>query len=134
NRSTVVSPKFQHIWPSILTQQQYETSINDALCCDPTGASFNRVAMTIYEKWLNSPSPAKASIARGEDLFNNLPITIEGVAGLNDLPGLTSFVGFCTTCHDSPNVGNHSLPLAINIGITDYPARPDLDISGLSVY
>ena len=134
NDAGVLTAKGAGGGPLTLSQQQFYTGINDALGGDPTGASFNRVAMTIYEKWLNSPSPAKASIARGEDLFNNLPITIEGVAGLNDLPGMSSFIGFCTTCHDSPNVGNHSLSLAINIGITDYPARPGLDISGLPVY
>jgi hypothetical protein len=120
--------------PINLSQQQFYPGINDALGGDPTGAQFNQVAMTVYEKWLNSSSPARASIARGEDLFNNLPITIEGVAGLNDLPGMSSFVGSCTTCHDSPNVGNHSVALAINIGVADYPARPGLDISGLPVY
>ena len=134
NNAGVLTAKSAGGGPINLSQQQFYTGINDALGLDPTGTPFNRVAMTLYEKWMNSSSPARASIARGEDLFNNLPITIEGVAGLNDLPGLTSFIGFCTTCHDSPNVGNHSLPLAINIGITDYPARPGLDISGLSVY
>src|SRR5438105_7611369 len=134
NNAGVLTAKGAGGGPINLSQQQFYTGINDALGLDPTGTPFNRVAMTLYEKWMNSSSPARASIARGEDLFNNLPITIEGVAGLNDLPGLTSFIGFCTTCHDSSNVGNHSLPLAINIGITDYPARPGLDISGLSVY
>jgi cytochrome c peroxidase len=42
--------------------------------------------------------------------------------------------GTCTTCHDTPNVGNHSVPLAINIGVSDYPAPAGLDISGLPVY
>src|SRR5436853_5421154 len=134
NNAGVLTAKGAGGGPITLSQQQFYTGINDALGGDPTGAAFNPVAMTIYEKWVNSQSPARASIARGEDLFNNLPITIEGVAGLNDLPGMSSFVGFCTTCHDSPNVGNHSVSLAINIGITDYPARPGLDISGLPVY
>ena len=134
NDAGVLTAKGAGGGPITLSQQQFYTGINDALGGDPTGAAFNPVAMTIYEKWVNSQSPARASIARGEDLFNNLPITIEGVAGLNDLPGMSSFIGFCTTCHDSPNVGNHSVSLAINIGITDYPARPGLDISGLPVY
>ena len=48
--------------------------------------------------------------------------------------GLSTVNGTCTTCHDTPNVGNHSVPLAINIGVTDYPAHSGLDISGLPVY
>jgi cytochrome c peroxidase len=74
-------------------------------------------------------------VARGEVLFNTLPIAISGVAGLNDKPGVpASFTGTCTTCHDTPNVGNHSVALAINIGVTDFPALPALNIAGLPVY
>jgi len=120
--------------PVNLSQQKFYVGINDVLGGDPTGAPFNPVAFTIYDKWINSPDPHRASVAQGEVLFNTLPITITGVAGLNDLPGLSTVNGFCTTCHDTPNVGNHSLPLAINIGITDFPAMPALDVSGLPVY
>jgi cytochrome c peroxidase len=28
-------------------------------------------------------------------------------------------LGSCTTCHDAPNVGNHSVALPIDIGVTD---------------
>lgn len=128
--------------PTPLSSQKFYVGINDALGGDPTGAPFNPVAFTLYTKWesLSSSSTdpttkARASVARGEKLFDTLPITISGVAGLNDKPGVpASFVGNCTTCHDAPNVGNHSVPLAINIGITDYPALPALDIAGLPVY
>jgi cytochrome c peroxidase len=38
-------------------------------------------------------------------------------------------MGNCTTCHDSPNVGNHSLPLPLNIGLTDESRRtPDMPL------
>ena len=78
---------------------------------------------------------ARAAVARGEALFNTFPIPISGVSGLNDLPGVpASFTGSCTTCHNTPNVGNHSVPLAINIGVTEYPPVPALDITGLPVY
>jgi hypothetical protein len=120
--------------PVNLSQQEFHVGINDVLGGDPSGASFNPVAFTTYQGWQNSPDPHKASVARGEDLFNTFPILITGVSGLNDLPGLSAVNGSCTTCHDTPNVGNHSLPLAINIGITDYPGRAGLDVSGLPVY
>jgi hypothetical protein len=35
-------------------------------------------------------------------LFNTFPITITGVAGLNDIPGLSTVNGTCATCHDHP--------------------------------
>jgi cytochrome c peroxidase len=80
---------------------------------------------------------ARQSIARGEDLFNNTQITITGVAGLNDLPGLSTFSGFCGTCHDTPDVGNHSVKLPINIGIANGGSNNNnsgLDIMGLPVF
>ena len=62
------------------------------------------------------------------------PIPITGVAGLNDALGERVHNGTCTTCHDSPNVGNHSFPVPLNIGTTAYPAVAALDISGLPIY
>jgi cytochrome c peroxidase len=43
-------------------------------------------------------------------------------------------MGTCTTCHDTPNVGDHSVAVPLNIGTSDYPARPGLDLTGLPVY
>jgi cytochrome c peroxidase len=120
--------------PMNLSQQDFHVGINDVLGADPSGAPFNPVAFTVYQGWRNSTDPHKAAVARGEDLFNTFPILITGVAGLNDLPGLAAVNGSCTSCHDTPNVGNHSVALAINIGIADYPGRPGLDVSGLPVY
>jgi cytochrome c peroxidase len=45
-------------------------------------------------------------------------MTIKGVAGLNDALGLPEIAGTCTTCHDTPNVGNHSVAMALNIGVS----------------
>ena len=42
-------------------------------------------------------------------------------------PAPASLTGTCTLCHDAPNVGHHSVPLAINIGVTDHPALPALE-------
>lgn len=128
--------------PVHFSKQPFYVGINDPLGGNPTGAAFNPVVFTLFSNWasLNSSpkdptNAARASVAHGETLFNTLPITIAGVAGLNDKPGVpASFTGNCTTCHDTPNVGNHSVPLAINIGITDYPALPALDTTGLPVY
>jgi cytochrome c peroxidase len=74
----------------------------------------------------------RASIARGEALFNSTPINITGVAGLNDVLGVASIAGTCGTCHSTPNVGNHSFPLPKDIGVGD-PGSP-LDVSYLPVF
>ncbi len=123
--------------PRALSTQQFYLGINDPLGGNPSGAAFDPVVFTIFDTFSNGKSnvEARASILRGQALFNTLPIEISGVAGLNDKPGVpASFTGTCTTCHDSPNVGNHSVPLAINVGVADYPAPPALDIAGLPVY
>jgi len=37
--------------------------------------------------------------------------------------------GTCTTCHNTPNAGNHSVPLPLNIGLTDASRRtPDMPL------
>jgi len=60
-------------------------------------------------------------------------ITISGVAGINDVTGLpASFSGTCGTCHDSPNVGNHSVSAPLNIGVADLSSR--LDVKYLPVF
>ena len=129
--------------PAALSTQPFFVGINDPLGGTPPGVDFNPVAFNLFDKWSNlqnegddqSRNAARAAVARGQVLFNTLPIPISGVTGLNDIPGVpASFNGTCTTCHNTPNVGNHSVPLAINIGVTDYPALPALDISGLPVY
>ena len=43
-------------------------------------------------------------------------------------------VGKCTTCHDTPHAGDHSVPAPLNIGIADPPLGTDgLNASGLAV-
>jgi cytochrome c peroxidase len=98
--------------------------------------------MTLFAAWENGGNPAdderggalyrraaRSDIAAGEVLFNTAPLTISAVRGLNDnatLDSPVSFKGTCTTCHDTPNVGNHSLPLPLDIGIGHSP-RPGLE-------
>jgi hypothetical protein len=81
-------------------------------------------------------SSYRRSVAHGEYLFNNTPINITNVAGLNDVLRQPSISGFCGTCHDTPNVGNHSVGGPLNIGVADAGANapPGLDISDLPVF
>jgi cytochrome c peroxidase len=122
--------------PRALAEQPFRIGVNDPLGGDPTGAPFDPDAMTLYSAW-ESQKPAtveaRAAVTRGERLFNEKPITITGVAGLNDKPGLATVRGSCATCHDTPNVGNHSVPLALNIGVVA-PSAAGLDTTGLPVF
>jgi hypothetical protein len=129
--------------PISLSQQlaKFFIGVNDPLGQNPTGAPFNPEVFALYGNWGNlhghSPkSERRQAIARGEELFNTTKLNITGVAGLNDAFNQPSIFGFCTTCHDTPNAGNHSVKAPLNIGIADAGAAspPALDISGLPVF
>ncbi len=122
---------------NILAQQRFWIGINDALGNDPTLEPFDANVMQLFDDWRNpramsSLDPharARAAIARGEQLFDSMPINIRGVAGLNDVTGQSVIRGTCGTCHDSPNIGNHSVGAPLNIGIADGSRRtPDMPL------
>ena len=123
--------------PQALASQEFFIGINDTFPAsfgfNPTGAPFNPNIFNLYDAWKNSRSTARASIARGQAIFNSKPITIFGVAGINDVTGMpASFTGTCGTCHDSPNVGHHSISAPLNIGVADVNSA--LDVSYLPVF
>ena len=121
----------------ILSQQKFWVGINDALGNDPTTDPFDPNVMRLFDSWNNpnaamnrdSRVQARAAVARGQQLFDSLPISISGVAGLNDAIGQPVIQGTCGTCHDSPNIGNHSVGAPLNIGIADASRRtPDMPL------
>src|SRR6476660_7876890 len=120
--------------PTALVDQPFFVGINDPLGLNPFKTPFNPVIFTLYnDSWTNASSGSaraqRASIVRGQTLFNSRPISITGVGGLNDATGLPVIKGTCGTCHDSPNAGNHSVSAPLNIGLTDPGRRtPDLPL------
>ena len=71
---------------------------------------------------------ARASIARGEALFNNRPFNIAQVAGFPQNGGQPQR-GSCASCHNAPNAGSHSSPLLLDIGVADGRFRtPDMPL------
>ncbi len=124
--------------PIQLAQQPFYLGINDPLGNNPTGAPFSSTIFTLYAPWLTPTRESaiahhRASIARGEQLFNTKAFDITGVGGLNDVLGQEHLSGFCGTCHDTPNVGNHSIKAPLNIGIAD-PAPPGLEVAALPIF
>jgi cytochrome c peroxidase len=145
-----------------LSQQEitYYPGTNDSLGHDPNGNAFNPGAVfTMFQAWENLPSTwnpleryinsQRAKIAAGEKLFNTRALTISSVRGLNDNAALGTvpvapFQGTCTTCHDAPFAGDHSLPLPLDIGTVHSPANEtdpivanglaQLDVPDLPVY
>jgi cytochrome c peroxidase len=89
---------------------------------------FDSGIFDLFDAWKYLPAKdARAAIARGQTLFNFTPIALTDVVGLNDPlsmggileGGASSFTGTCGTCHDTPNVGNHSFATPLNIGVGD---------------
>lgn len=125
-----------------------------------TQAPFDRNVMTMFGVWRNLAAPpapppppplpgqrnpppapaqpapasaadlARASIARGEALFNNRPFNITQVAGFPQRPGqVQPQRGSCASCHSAPNTGSHSVPLLLAIGVADGRFRtPDMPL------
>jgi cytochrome c peroxidase len=110
----------------------YYVGINDPIGMGPAdNPPFTSSIFGLYAAWAGNPDRHRAQIARGEAIFNSKPINITGVAGLNDDLNTSVIHGFCGTCHDSPNLGNHSVSAPLNIGVGDLDSP--LDVSFLPV-
>lgn len=111
--------------PVALVTQPFFVGINDPLGLNPFQTLFNPAVFTLFTNTLAHASAhdyhaeRRASILRGQTLFNSRNIDIVEVGGLNDATGLPLIKGTCGTCHDTPNVGNHSVSAPLNIGIAD---------------
>ena len=129
--------------PLTVAREQFFAGINDPVGLNPTGAAFTPEVFTLFNAWGrlgdeidvdSARAAARASILRGQALFNTKPIVLSGVGGLNGhtFPnGATppaSFTGTCTICHDTPNVGNHSVRAPLDIGLTDPAVAPYLPV------
>jgi cytochrome c peroxidase len=125
------------------TRPSFFVGINDPLGGNPRNIPFTPVIFGLFDDWAQGTADLslsffgrqyarRESIARGQALFNSKPINIVGVAGLNDDLNLSSIPGTCGTCHDSTNVGNHSVSAPLNIGVGDLDSS--LDVSYLPVF
>jgi hypothetical protein len=133
--------------PDEILKQPFHIGINDNFGDAVTGAPFTPVVFNLFDKWTNLRGgdrhgygyghgdhddddrrviEARRSVARGQALFNTHPITIQGVSGINDEAAFgkpQKLIGTCTTCHDTPNGGNHSVVAPLNIGLVDASRR-----------
>jgi cytochrome c peroxidase len=110
-----------------LAAQAFYPGINDLQGLDPQGHPYTRKVFDIYDAWevharrfpRSLKDVARAAIYRGQQIFNNLEFDITGVPGLNDLLGQATVRGTCSTCHNTPNVGAHSVHRMFDIGSAD---------------
>ncbi len=108
--------------PQALRTQTTFFGINDSHGGNPFGTAFNPNAMSVFNAWAglsgSTQNNRRASIARGQALFNTKLIRISGVRGVNDALGVATLNGTCTTCHSHPNMGNHTDILPLDLGIS----------------
>lgn len=115
--------------PRYLSSQPFWFGINDVLGADPSRRPFTTSVVTLYNAWTSSANAAQRAVARGQALFNAKPFVLRNVRGVNDALGMPALNATCTTCHDTPNVGNHSLPLPLDLGLGDETRRtPDMPL------
>ena len=111
--------------PLALSHQPFYVGINDVL-----SPGFDRRVFTLFDGWRDLTSAerdpytaARAAIYRGQEIFNTRPFIVRGVRGVNDALGIPALTATCTVCHDAPNVGNHSVSLPLDLGLTDEAHR-----------
>jgi cytochrome c peroxidase len=120
-----------HGGAAALMAQPFHLGINDIQGLDPAGAPYNAKIFDLYDAWARydrrghegdaGPLAARAAIYRGQQIFNTRTFTITGTHGVNDLLGQASVQGTCGTCHNTPNVGGHSVFRMFDIGSADAP-------------
>ncbi len=127
--------------PVALSAQSFCVGVNDPLsnlpavpdaCAAPSGG-LDPTVFTAFGAWAQDNSPGRQAIARGEAIFNRRSFVIDAVPGLNGTPqdpvSGPIVTGTCTTCHDTPNAGSHSVAMPLDIGIAAASRRtPDLPL------
>jgi hypothetical protein len=127
--------------PHSLASELFCIGINDPLdmlppmpgACGASSGGLNPYVFTLFRGWTDADSPRRQAIARGEAIFNTRQFVVDAVPGLNarmDDPVRRPIQnGTCSICHDTPNAGNHSVPMALNIGVADASRRtPDVPL------
>jgi hypothetical protein len=121
--------------PATLVRELFCLGINDPLdmrppmpgACGASSGGLDPFVFTLFRGWTDSDAPRRQAIARGEAIFNTRQFVIDKVPGLNgrleDPVRRPLLNGTCTVCHDTPNAGNHSVPMALNIGVSDASRR-----------
>jgi hypothetical protein len=67
--------------------------------------------------WCSLRNRKREQIARGQAIFNTMPIQVSGVAGLNDVIGVPVITTTCSGCHNAKNVGSSTGVTFMDIGV-----------------
>ena len=119
--------------PENVFLQPFTLGANDIL-----SSTFTRKVFDIYDAWAvydqdnghgdcrqdRGRGAARASIYRGQEIFNNYEFAISGVPGFNDVMAQDTVMGTCSTCHNAPNIGGHAVFRVMDLG-TSKPENCD---------
>jgi hypothetical protein len=114
--------------PEPLVGEPFHVGINDPVGLDPANPlpfSFSGAIFNLFDAWQTTADPNRQAIYRGQVIFNTRTFTVWGVTGVNANTfsnGITvsdPFISTCGLCHDTPNLGNHSLSVPMNMGVAD---------------
>jgi hypothetical protein len=155
NRTGLLNAKGANGGPLALLDQLFFISINSSVhplvpgleqpggLVTPGDGQFTPAIFNTFDAWATlPPDDPRAAVVRGQAIFNSKPINITGVAGINDdvsagglvARGIPSLTGTCGTCHDTPNVGNHSFPTPLDIGTGDPDSsNASVNLGGLDI-
>jgi len=119
--------------PRAMIEQEFYIGINDIFGDSKTHAPFTPLVFDIYNAWPLTPAEVfRRSVERGQALFNSRTLEIFGVSGINDDAAFGKpevMIGTCSTCHDAPNAGSHSVVSSFDLGHSDDTRRtPDLPL------
>ncbi len=120
--------------PEALSTQPFCVGVNDPLgilpsmpgACRTASSGLDTSVFTIFDRWEHAHSPEREAIARGERIFNSRSFVIDNVGGLNrggSDPIAGPVTGTCTVCHNTPNAGDHSIAMPLDIGLADASRR-----------
>jgi hypothetical protein len=124
--------------PVNLATLPFYVGMNDSAGGNPDAGAFTQNVFTLFDAWASLPAgapnaAARAAIVSGQKIFNTRTFTVTGVRGLNDDLGQASVQATCSTCHDTPNIGNNSAAHRYDIGVSDASQRtPDLPLYTLT--
>ncbi|MBV8070963.1 MAG: hypothetical protein JO270_13725, partial [Acidobacteriaceae bacterium] len=124
----------------LFTAQEFDRKVGSLSTLPAAGGPINlsllgppnvpepSAVFTQYQGWVASANASRASINRGETIFNSKLFIVNGVAGFNDaisngVPLFGSVPGpltvTCSTCHNSIDVGSDTIGGPRHLGIGD---------------
>jgi hypothetical protein len=123
---------FDAFSPGINDPFRFNGAVCDQETVQPNNAScFKNVSMTFFDPWESDEIPQNSTLnvnrgelGDGENIFYTKPMFFTTAGGGTEVPGLSDVKpnlkqGTCTTCHNTPEFGSHSVARFFNTGVSD---------------